>query len=74
MHEFIRRALADHGGVCSRVQLLLAISADPHASERLTRSKRGFIAILGNMKSSGFVEFDGDLVRRTSRRYGSRRP
>lgn len=73
LHEFIRRILAAHGGVCGRAELLAAISADPRASERLKRTK-GFTAVLGNLKSSGFVHFDGDLVRRTNRRYGSRRP
>lgn len=73
MHEFIRRFLAAHGGVRSREQIRDALMADPHASERLARTQ-GFETVLGLMKSSGFVEFDGDLVRRTQRRYGRRRP
>lgn len=72
LFKFIREKLAAHNGVCTREELLRAILADPAASERLEQSQ-GFSALLGNMKSSGFVEFDGDLVRRTSRRYGRRR-
>ena len=73
LYEFVRRTLAAHGGACTRAMLLEAIGAGPAASERLKRTK-GFAALLGGLKSSGFVEFDGDLVRRTNRRYGSRRP
>ena len=73
LHEFIRQTLAAHGGACTREELLSAILADATASERLTRTQ-GFTGVLGNMKSSGFVAFDGDIVRRTNRRYGSRRP
>lgn len=72
LYEFIRRELAAHDGVRTRSQLLEAIRRDPRASERLERS-RGFAALLGNMKSSGFVELDKDVVRATGRRLGRRR-
>lgn len=72
LYEFVRRTLADHQGVCTRTQILEAILADPRASERLQRSQ-GFAALLSNMKHSGFIQFDGELVRRTTRRYGSLR-
>ena len=69
LYEFVRRALADHEGHCTRARLLDAILADPHAAERLKRSQ-GFTALLQNMKRSGFVELEGDLVRATRRRVG----
>ena len=72
LHEFIRRTLATHGGACTRAELLNAIAEDLGASARLERTK-GFAAVLYNMKSAGFVVFDGNLVRRTARRYGRRR-
>lgn len=71
LHEFIRRELAAHDGVRTRAQLLDAIWRNPHAAERLERTQ-GFAAVLGNMKSSGFVELDHELVRATSRRLGRR--
>lgn len=72
LYEFIRRELAAHDGVRTRSQLLEAIRRDPQASGRLKQTK-GFVAILGNMKSSGFVELDNDIVRATDRRVGRRR-
>lgn len=72
LYEFVRRTIAAHGGACTRTELLNAILADPAASARLERTK-GFTAVLDNMKYSGFVVFDGDVVRRTARRYGRRR-
>lgn len=72
LHEFIRRQLAEHEGVRTRAELLEAIRRDPHAAERLERTQ-GFAAVLGNMKSSGFVELDEEVVRATSRRVGRRR-
>ena len=72
LYEFIRTTLEANGGICTRTALRDAIMADPAASERLKRSQ-GFAFILKNMKHSGFVAFDGELVRRTDRRYGRRR-
>lgn len=72
LYEFIRRELAAHDGVRTRAQLLEAIRRDPRAAERLKRTQ-GFVAVLGNMKSSGFVELDKDVVRATGRRVGRRR-
>ncbi len=72
LFEFVRQELGAHEGVRTRSQLLEAIRRDANATERLKRS-RGFVAILGNMKSSGFVELENDIVRATSRRVGRRR-
>lgn len=71
LYEFIRRELAAHDGVRTRSELLEAIRRDPGASERLERTQ-GFVAVVGNMKSSGFVELDKDVVRATGRRVGRR--
>ena len=73
LFEFIRQQLSAHGGVRTRPQLLDAIRRDPQACERLGRTQ-GFAAVLSNMKSSGFVELEDDLVRATGRRVGRRRP
>lgn len=72
LYEFVRRTLSEHRGVCTRTQLLEAILADPNASDRLKRT-RGFSALLNNMKHSGFIQLEAELVRRTKRRYGSTR-
>lgn len=72
LFEFIRRELAAHEGVRTRSQLLDAIQRNPQASERLARTQ-GFAAVLGNMKCSGFIEFENDVVRATGRRVGRRR-
>lgn len=50
-------------------RLLTAAVSD--AARRLERSQ-GFSRLLDNMKHSGFIEFDGDIVRRTGRRIGRR--
>lgn len=73
LFEFIRQQLAVHDGVRTRAQLLDAIGRHPQAAERLGRT-RGFSAVLGNMKSSGFVELENEIVRATGRRVGRRRP
>ena len=73
LFELIRRQLAAHQGVRTRPQLLEAIRSDPQASERLGRTQ-GFGAVLSNMKSSGFVELENEIVRATGRRVGRRRP
>jgi hypothetical protein len=72
LYAFIRATLASHGGVCSRQELLASIEADPEMANRLARSQ-GFPRVLQNMKHSGYVELDGQLVRRTVRRVGRRR-
>lgn len=72
LYQFVRDALNSRGGVCSRDELLAAIQADPDAARRLGLSQ-SFSRLLQNMKHSGFIELDGDLVRRTKRLVGRRR-
>lgn len=73
LYEFVRRVLAEHGGSCHAGELLTEILADPEASRRLSASQ-GYKRLLDNIKQSGFIEFDGAIVRRTARRVGRRRP
>lgn len=71
LYEFIRATLAEHGGTCTKDALLSVVQADPDMAQRLERSQ-GFARLLQNMKHSGFIELDGDMVRRTGRRVGRR--
>lgn len=71
LYEFVRHSLAERGGSCTRQELLSAIKANPVAAERLERSQ-GFARLLHNMKHSGFVELEEELVRRTTRKLGRR--
>jgi hypothetical protein len=71
LYELVRRTLAERGGCCTRQELLSAIEANPVAAERLERSQ-GFARLIHNMKHSGFVELEEELVRRTSRKLGRR--
>jgi hypothetical protein len=72
LYELVRRTLAERGGECHKGELLNAILMNPDAAQRLARG-RGFNALLRNMKYSGFIEIDGQHVRRTARRVGRRR-
>ncbi|MES2326262.1 MAG: hypothetical protein V4499_02880 [Pseudomonadota bacterium] len=72
LYEFVRRALAERGGRCTRAELLAIIEEDPASARRLQQSQ-GFSRPLQNMKHSGFIELDGEIVRRTARRVGRRR-
>ena len=69
LYEFVRQTLAENGGSCTKVALLAAIQSDSHAAQRLQKGL-GFGRLLVNMKHSGFIEMDGDIVRRTKRRVG----
>ena len=69
LSQFIRAVLERHGGACTRDEIYSAIRADRHASERLC-SGQGLPRLLQNMKHSGFVTLDGDMVRRTGRKVG----
>lgn len=71
LYEFVRRMLAERGGCCTKSELLSAIRANPDAAQRLERSQ-GFARLLQNMKHSGFIRLEGDMVRRTSRQLGRR--
>ena len=72
LYQLIRETLDEHGGSCLRAELLVAILANPHAAERLSCSQ-GFSRLLQNMRNSGFIELNGELVRRTKRRVRRRR-
>ncbi len=64
--------LCAHEGTCSRDELLRALMAEPKMKERLSRSQ-GFKALLNNMRHSGDVVLEGDVVLpsvRTFRRLG----
>ena len=69
--QLVRETLERHGGECSRGELLAAILAEGTEAKRLARGQ-GFARLLANMKHSGFVELEGSIVRRTSRRVGHR--
>ena len=71
LYQLVRQALAERGGRCTRAELLAIIAQDPDAARRLEQGQ-GLSRLLQNMKHSGFVELDGDLVRRTTRRLGRR--
>ena len=71
LYQFVRDTLAARGGTCTREELLDAIHANPAASSRLERSE-GFGRLLINMKHSGFITLDADIVRATRRRVGHR--
>jgi len=71
LYEFVRSYLRDHAGACTRSQLRAAMDGDRDASARL-RESRGFSALLSNMKHSGFIEVNGELITATSRRLGRR--
>lgn len=73
LYEFVRSYLRLHSGSCTRSQLLSAIEADDVASTKL-RQSRSFNALLSNMKHSGFITLDGEMIRATARKLGRRRP
>ena len=66
LYQFVREHLWRHGGTCSRDALLTAIQQDPAARSKLEHS-RGFSSLLSNMRHSGEIETDGDLVSATPR-------
>lgn len=72
LYQFVRDRLEAQGGTATRPELLAAIRGNLAARAKLENS-RGFDALLSNMKHSGFVELDGETVRRTARQVGRRR-
>lgn len=72
LYQFVRDRLEAKGGTATRAELLAAIRGNPAARAKLEGS-RGFSALLSNMKHSGFIELDGETVRRTRRPVGRRR-
>lgn len=66
LYDFVRRHLLQHGGSCTRDELIKAISASPELGRRLDAG-RGFAALLSNMYHSGDVLLEGDMVRASAR-------
>ena len=71
LYQFVRDQLAANGGRCTRDELLAAIRDNPAALAKLERSQ-GFGPLLSNMKQSGFIHLDREVVQRTRRRVGRR--
>jgi hypothetical protein len=69
LYRFILDALAGHGGALSREELLSAIRCDPGASQDPDETW-GYERVLANLRQSGFVVFDGDIVRALKRKSG----
>jgi len=72
LYQFVRELLEAHGGRCARDALLRLIEDNPAALAKL-RQSQGFEALLSNMKHSGFIDLEGDMVHRTARLVGRRR-
>lgn len=71
MYEFVRQFLLERGGSCTRAELVAALEANPAMRERLARSQ-GFAALLNNMRHSGVITVEGEIIhptQRTQRRY-----
>lgn len=66
LYDFVRRYVHAQGGSCSRDILLYAILAKPALKARLENGQ-GFGALLSNMRHSGDIVVDGDLIRVTDR-------
>lgn len=64
--QFIREYLCRHGASCTRDELLRAIRSESDLLARLERGQ-GLARLLQNMRYSGFVTIDGEIVRATSR-------
>ena len=69
MYDFVRHYLVEHGGTCTRQELLAALQADDAMKERLANSSNGFTALIHNMRHSGDVLIDGNLVRASGRTF-----
>lgn len=66
LYDFVRRHLCAHGGSCSRDELQAALLAEPILKARLEHG-RGFTALLRNMRHSGDVILEQNLVRASAR-------
>lgn len=64
--QFIREYLVRHGGTCTRKELLQAVRSEAHLAARLDRGQ-GFERLLQNMRHSGFVTINEDIVTASSR-------
>lgn len=66
MYQFIRDELRRRGGKCSRDELLRTLKSDAVIANRLAASQ-GFGPLLNNMRNSGEIVVDGDVVAATPR-------
>jgi len=66
LYDFVRRYLSQHGGSCTRDDLLVAIRSSPVHCQRLDAG-RGFAALMSNMYHSGDVLLEGNTVRASAR-------
>lgn len=66
LYDFVRQYLLQHGGSCTRDELLTAIKASPALCQRLD-SGRGYTALLSNMYHSGDVLLEGATVQASAR-------
>ena len=66
LYQFVREYLWQVGGSCSRNELLAAMLEVDWARQRLGESQ-GFISLLDNMRHSGEVLCEGEIVRSTTR-------
>ena len=66
LYQFVRVYLAEAGGSCDREALLVAMTENPVVRQKL-EAGQGFRALLTNMRHSGQVQLDGQLVKLTSR-------
>lgn len=64
--QFIREYLVQHGGACTRDELLQAIRREPELPARLDHGQ-GLDRLLQNMRYSGFVTISGTSVRASPR-------
>lgn len=67
--QLVRDILAGQGGVCTRSQLLHILEADPRVAPGLALAQ-ALPRVLDYMKRSGFIEVEGELVRRRRREVG----
>lgn len=66
LFQFIREYLCRRGGSATRPELVEAIDADPRMKSRLEHSQ-GFDRVLANMRYSGWVAVEGDMVIATAK-------
>ena len=66
LYQFVREYLWRAGGSCTRAELLTAILENEAVRTRLGTSQ-GFTALLSNMRHSGELMYDGEIIRATAR-------
>ena len=65
-YSAIRTLLANAGGTMTRADLAMKITEHPEMAEQIKNS-RGLASLLSNMRHSGEVALQGDLVSLTER-------